>query len=103
MSLDTKHPAKLLANSRALAKLIVEENIAIVHARSRAPAWSAFFAAHRMRVPFVTTYHGIYNAQNPMKRWYNSVMLRGDAVIANSQWTAQHILSAYRFRPRQLV
>jgi len=103
MSLDTKQPAKLLANSRALAKLIAEENIAIVHARSRAPAWSALFAARQMRVPFVTTYHGIYNAQNPLKRWYNSVMLRGDAVIANSQWTAHHILSSYRFRPRQLL
>ena len=103
MPLDTKQPIKLLANSRAMARLIAEENIAIVHARSRAPAWSAVFAARRAHVPFVTTYHGIYNAQNPLKRWYNSVMLRGDAVIANSQWTAQHILSAYRFRPRQLV
>ena len=102
-TLDTKQPIKLLANSRALARLIAEENIAIVHARSRAPAWSALFAARRARVPFVTTYHGIYNAQNPIKRWYNSVMLRGDAVIANSQWTAHHILSAYSFRPRWLV
>jgi len=103
MALDTKQPVKLLANARALAKLISAENIAIVHARSRAPAWSALFAARRARVPFVTTYHGIYNAQNPLKRWYNSVMLRGDAVIANSQWTAQHILSAYRFRPKLLT
>ena len=103
MALDTKQPVKLLANARALAKLISAENVAIVHARSRAPAWSALFAARRARVPFVTTYHGIYNAQNPLKRWYNSVMLRGDAVIANSQWTAQHILSAYRFRPKLLT
>ena len=103
MALDTKQPVKLLANARALAKLISAENIAIVHARSRAPAWSALFAARRARVPFVTTYHGIYNAQNPLKRWYNSVMLRGDAVIANSQWTAQHIVSAYRFRPKLLT
>jgi len=103
MALDTKQPVKLLANARALAKLISAENIAIVHARSRAPAWSALFAARRARVPFVTTYHGIYNAQNPLKRWYNSVMLRGDAVIANSRWTAQHILSAYRFRPKLLT
>ena len=103
MALDTKQPVKLLANARALAKLISAENVAIVHARSRAPAWSALFAARRARVPFVTTYHGIYNAQNPLKRWYNSVMLRGDAVIANSQWTAQHILGTYRFRPKLLT
>lgn len=103
MALDAKQPLKLLANARALAKLISSENIAIVHARSRAPAWSALFAARRTRVAFVTTYHGIYNAQNPLKRWYNSVMLRGDAVIANSQWTAQHILSTYRGRPKVLA
>ena len=103
MALDTKQPMKLLANARALARLITDENVAIVHARSRAPAWSALFAARRARVPFVTTYHGIYNVQNPLKRWYNSVMLRGDAVIANSQWTAQHIVSTYRFRPRLLA
>jgi glycosyltransferase involved in cell wall biosynthesis len=54
-------------------------------------------------VPFVTTYHGIYNASNPLKRFYNSVMARADAVIANSQWTAEHIKSQYRFAPKHLV
>jgi hypothetical protein len=45
-------------------------------------------AARRCRIPFVTTYHGIYRAKGPLKRWYNSVMAKGDVVIANSQWTA---------------
>ena len=103
MELDTKQPLKLLANARALTKLVRRENVAIVHARSRAPAWSAFIAARRTGVRFVTTYHGIYNAGTALKRWYNSVMVRGDAVIANSQWTAEHILSAYPAPPRQLV
>jgi glycosyltransferase involved in cell wall biosynthesis len=52
---------------------------------------------------FVTTYHGIYNAKNPLKRGYNSVMARGDAVIANSEWTARHILATYRFQPKNLT
>lgn len=103
LPLDTKQPLNLLANARTLAKLMTAENVAIIHARSRAPAWSALLAARRTGVPFVTTYHGIYNARTPLKRWYNSVMARGDAVIANSQWTADHILASYSFRPRLLA
>jgi glycosyltransferase involved in cell wall biosynthesis len=102
MPLETKQPVKILANARRLAKLIQAENVAIVHARSRAPAWSALIAARRSGTPFVTTYHGIYNARTPLKRWYNSVMVRGDAVIANSRWTAEHIISTYRVRPKIL-
>src|SRR6185295_4338030 len=49
------------------------------------------------------TYHGIYNARGPFKRWYNSVMARGDAVIANSEWTANHINSSYGFHPKRLT
>jgi glycosyltransferase involved in cell wall biosynthesis len=86
-----------------LRDLIRTRNIALVHARSRAPAWSALWAARMAHVPFVTTYHGIYNASNPLKRFYNSVMARADAVIANSQWTAAHIKSQYRFAPKHLV
>lgn len=102
MALDTKQPLKILANAQALAGLVRAENIAIVHARSRAPAWSALIAARRTGAAFVTTYHGIYNARTPLKCWYNSVMVRGDAVIANSQWTADHIRSTYSVRPERL-
>ncbi len=55
------------------------------------------------KIPFVTTYHGIYNAKSGFKRFYNSVMARGDAVIANSEWTGAHIAKEYRFRPKHLV
>jgi glycosyltransferase involved in cell wall biosynthesis len=103
MSLNTKAPHALVANAYRLRDLIRTRNIALVHARSRAPAWSALWAARMARVPFVTTYHGIYNASNPLKRFYNSVMARADAVIANSQWTAAHIRSQYRFAPKNLV
>jgi glycosyltransferase involved in cell wall biosynthesis len=83
-----KNPVTLLANARRLEKLIADRHITLVHARSRAPAWSALIAARRARIPFVTTYHGIYNQNSALKNWYNGVMARGDVVIANSHYTA---------------
>jgi glycosyltransferase involved in cell wall biosynthesis len=83
-----KNPITLLANARRLEKLIAERHIQLIHARSRAPAWSALIAARRSRIPFVTTYHGIYNQKSALKAWYNGVMARGDVVIANSHYTA---------------
>lgn len=103
MPLDTKLPLALAANARRLKALIRSRGTGLVHARSRAPAWSALWAARAMRIPFVTTFHGAYSAGSAPKRLYNSVMLRGDAVIANSQWTADHIRSTYGFQPRRLV
>jgi len=66
-----------------------------MHARSRAPAWSARVAAHREGIPFVTTYHGVYSEHGAIKRFYNSVMASGDAVIANSAFTADTIRKRY--------
>ncbi len=91
----SKNPLRLLANVRALTNLIWAEGVDIVHARSRAPAWSALAAARRTGRPFVTTYHGAYGEQGAAKRLYNSVMARGDAVIANSHFTADLIRSRY--------
>ena len=99
----SKAPHALIANAFRLRNIVRERKIALIHARSRAPAWSAFFAARMARVPFVTTYHGIYNARSSLKRFYNSVMARGDVVIANSEWTAAHVASEYRFQPKQLA
>ena len=87
----SKNPLRMMLAARRLCRLIERENVALVHARSRAPGWVALMAAKTARVPFVTTYHGIYNSGNALKRRYNSVMARGDAVIANSAFTAQHI------------
>jgi glycosyltransferase involved in cell wall biosynthesis len=101
MRVDSKNPRTIWRNAGALVRLIRERNISLVHARSRAPAWSALLAARRCRIPFVTTYHGIYKARGPFKRWYNSVMAKGDVVIANSQWTAEHVRKAYA--PKRLV
>jgi glycosyltransferase involved in cell wall biosynthesis len=90
-----KSPLALLRNAAAIARLIAEEMVDLVHARSRAPAWSALIAARRARVPFVTTYHGAYGETNAAKRLYNSVMARGDVVIANSRYTADLIAQRY--------
>lgn len=103
LPLHTKAPQAVLLNAFRLANIIRIRSIGLVHARSRAPAWSALMAAGMTGVPFVTTYHGIYNARTSIKRFYNSVMARGDAVIANSQWTAAHIAAEYRLLPKRLV
>jgi glycosyltransferase involved in cell wall biosynthesis len=88
LPLDRKSPGALLSQAGALAQLVKAENIRIVHARSRFPAWSALVAARRTGAHFVTTYHGAYNEGIPGKRLYNSVMARGERVIAISQFIA---------------
>jgi glycosyltransferase involved in cell wall biosynthesis len=84
----TKNPGLILFNALRLARIIRERGVSLVHARSRAPAWSAFLAARRTKRCFVTTYHGIYNQNGRLKAYYNAVMAKGDAVICNSQYTA---------------
>ena len=99
----TKNPLKLRKNAVALAALIRREGVSLVHARSRAPAWSALWAGRRTGCPFVTTYHGAYNESGPLKRLYNSVMVRSDVVIANSHYTADLIGSRYGEPKGELV
>lgn len=91
----SKNPIRMLANATRLARLVRTEGIDILHARSRAPAWSAWLAARRTRCHYVATYHGIYNARSPLKRWYNAIMTRGEAIIANSAFTAAHVSRAH--------
>ena len=94
-SLATKNPMQIWLNAGVIAKIARERNVKLIHARSRAPGWSAYWAAKRMKLPFVTTYHGVYNAKSGIKRWYNSVMVRGDRVIANSDYTAKHVIAEH--------
>lgn len=88
LPVDSKNPITIVRNALRLRALFRSARVDLVHARSRAPAWSALWAARMAGVPFVTTYHGAYNDQNWFKRTYNSVMARGDQVIANSRFTA---------------
>lgn len=103
MPVQTKNPLVILGNAARLVTLIRQENVSIVHARSRAPAFSALWAAKTTGVPFVATYHGVYKAQSPLKRWYNAVMTRGDLVIANSDYTRDHVLAEHQLDPEKLV
>lgn len=98
----TKNPFRIWANARWLGSLIEREDVDLLHARSRAPAWSALMAARRAQKPFVTTYHGAYGEKDPFKRLYNSVMARGDVTIANSEYTAGLIRSRYG-TPRERI
>jgi glycosyltransferase involved in cell wall biosynthesis len=85
----SKNPFTILVNVRRLQHLVEERGVNLLHARSRAPAWSAFLAARATGLPFVTTYHGAYGSTlGPLKSAYNSVMGRGDRIIANSRYTA---------------
>lgn len=84
----SKNPARMALNVLKLASLCRRENVQLIHARSRAPAWVALGAARRLGLPFVTTYHGSYSGRSSVKVLYNSVMARGDVVIANSRYTA---------------
>ena len=98
----TKNPIRILWNARTIARMIEQEGVRLVHGRSRAPAWSAFIAARRTGRPFVTTFHGAYNETNRAKHLYNSVMARGDAVIANSGYTAALVRERYGIAPERL-
>jgi Glycosyltransferase Family 4 len=94
MPVHSKNPLTMAANTARLAALIRREGVSLVHARSRAPAFAALAAARVTATPFVATYHGVYKAKSPLKRWYNAIMTRGDLVIANSDYTRDHIRAA---------
>lgn len=91
----TKNPIAMLLNQRRLADFIKAEGVSLVHARSRAPAWVAYGATRRTHTPFITTFHGAYSGNSPLKLRYNSIMARGDTVIANSAFTAARIAELY--------
>ena len=101
--LDSKNPLTMAANAARLRDLIRRERVSVVHVRSRAPAFSAIWAARRAGVPVVTTYHGIYSGGSAPKRWYNGVMTRGDLTIANSEFTREHLIREHRVDPGRVV
>ena len=102
LPLGSKNPWRIWRNAGKLAALIRERQVRIVHARSRAPAWSAWFACRRTGAIFVTTCHGIYGDNVPFKHVYNRVMARGARVIANSDYMARHIVARYGIPPERL-
>ena len=95
LPVHSKNPILILFNTIALAFLILVYNINIIHARSRAPAWSCLLASIITGRKFVTTFHGTYNFNNKIKKFYNSVMVRSDLVIAGSNFIFSHINENY--------
>ena len=95
LPVQSKNPLLILLNSIVLIFIIFFLNINIVHARSRAPAWSCLFATKITRRKFVTTFHGTYNFKSSLKKWYNSVMVRSDLIIAGSNFIFSHIQKNY--------
>jgi glycosyltransferase involved in cell wall biosynthesis len=102
LPLDAKNPLTIRRNVRLLARLIEHCPIDIVHARSRAPAWSAYWAAGKTRRHFVTTFHNAYSGVSKPKRWYNSVMARGERVIAISDFVGEFAAASYGVTPERL-
>ena len=98
----SKNPFVILKNAWDLARFIRKEKIDIVHVRSRAPAWSAWLACRAVSCPFVTTFHAAYKFSNPVKKFYNRVMARGDRIIAISDYIAAHIKDSYGVDPRRI-
>lgn len=96
LPMASKNPIVMSSNIRRLKKTILAHNVDIVHARSRAPAWSAYFAAKATQRHFVTTFHAPYNIGNAFKRHYNAIMTKGERVIAISQFIAEHIDQNYK-------
>ncbi len=98
LNVKTKNPLKIIINSFILIFIIKKYNIDIIHARSRAPAWSAFIASKITKIKFITSFHGVYSGKSKIKKLYNSVMLRGDKIIAVSNFIKNHIRENYNFK-----
>lgn len=106
LPLNSKNPLVMRANVKKLVEIIRQYNVDIVHARSRAPAWSALKACEITGAHFVTTFHGTYNLGSwpfrGMKQKYNSVMTRGERVIAISHFISRHMQTTYGVNPRKI-
>lgn len=95
LKIDKKNPYSIIKNFFLFIKIFREKKIDLIHVRSRAPAWSAIFAAKKIGIPVLTTWHGHVSNSSFIKKIYNSIMLKGDAVIANSAYTAERISKIY--------
>ena len=95
LPVQSKNPILIVINSIILTFIIIIYNIDIIHARSRAPAWSCFIASKITGRKFVTTFHGTYNFNSSIKKWYNSVMVRSDLIIAGTNFIFSHIQNNY--------
>lgn len=95
LPVHSKNPLTIYKNIKKLVKLIKKHDVDIVHARSRAPAWSAYYACLKTNAKFITTFHGVYSISGKFKKRYNSIMLKGQRVIVASKFIENHIKANY--------
>ena len=98
----SKNPLTIIINIFRIIKIVKKNNINIIHARSRAPAWSCYFVAKIAKIKFITTFHGTYNFNNKIKKFYNSIMIRSDYIIAISEFIHNEIKSNYAYSKKNL-
>jgi glycosyltransferase involved in cell wall biosynthesis len=103
LNVASKNPFIIWQNARKIAEVIRDQNVDIVHARSRAPAWSCYMAAKDTKIKLITTFHGIYNFKSAIKKFYNSVMTEGRSVIAVSNFVKKHIVDNYKVDPNKIT
>ena len=103
LPVQTKNPFKIWLNSIRLARIFREKKATLIHVRSRAPAWSVKWACRKVKIPFITTYHGRYGLKPRwLKKTYNQVMLSGEKVIAVSDFVRQHLQTEYQVQPEHI-
>lgn len=102
LPLHSKNPLTIIRNVFRLSRLLKQENIQLVHVRSRIPAWIMWLTHKRTGIPYIATFHGTYGHKNAIKRCYNRVMLKGMRVIANSAFIRQHIHQVYGYPKNQI-
>jgi glycosyltransferase involved in cell wall biosynthesis len=103
LSVGSKSPLRMIFNALTLKALIAREGVDIVHVRSRAPMAAALWAARRTGAKVIATYHGVYKAGSNLKRWYNGLMTGGDLVIANSDFTRDHLIAEHGVEMSRVV
>jgi glycosyltransferase involved in cell wall biosynthesis len=103
INIHSSNPFVILKNALKISKIIKSEKIDIVHARSRAPAWSCALAAKLTKVFFITTFHGIYDNSGIFKRYYNNIMTKGKKIIAISEFVKDYIMRNYNVREDKIV
>jgi glycosyltransferase involved in cell wall biosynthesis len=103
LSVHRKNPFSLIRNIKKLRSIIIKHKVDIVHARSRIPAWVAYFACRDTNAKFITTFHGVYSFKTPLKKLYNSVMTKGEKIISISNFITEHILTNYHITPEKII
>ena len=96
MNVDSTNPVTIMRNALAMARIVREQRCDLIHAHARAPGWSAYYAAKRTGVPFLTSWYKGFREQNVLKRLYNGVMARGDCVVAISDQIAELVVERYK-------